>query len=384
MKTVVQFGAGNIGRGFLGQLYSQSGWRTVYIDVNPEMIRLLNERKGFTIRIVGDNACDIGVKNVCAVDGKNLDAVAEAIDQADLLGTSVGVNALKFIIPALTRGLARRAARGAGVDIIICENLLDSAKHLRGLIDAAAPELSAFMDSKVGLVETVVSRMIPPLSPEERGADPLAIAVEAYSILPVARRLFKNGVPDIVGFDPTDDIHAYEERKLFCHNCMHAMASYFGYAKGHAYVWEAIADADIRARVAAGGWESAQALMRRHAFSDADIRAHMNDLLKRFTNRALGDTVARCGGDPIRKLGPRDRLVGAALLTLEQGIEPTVLVEAIVAALRFNPAGDVSAPKLQEMLRSGGLPAVLKDVCGLEAGHPLAQRITAAYARTVR
>lgn len=377
MKTVVQFGAGNIGRGFLGQLYSQSGWAITYIDVNPEVVALMNERHGFDIDIVGPDARTVHVTNVSAVNGRDIDAVAEAIDKADLLGTAVGVNAIKFIIPALAAGLTRRAARGAGIDMVICENMLDSSVYLGKLLHEAMPEHADFLANQLGLVETVVSRMIPPLTPEERARDPLGIAVESFGILPVARKAFRHGVPDITGFDPTDDIHAVEERKLFCHNCMHAMASYFGAQKGMTHVWEAVEDADICAKVRAGGWESGEALMRKHGFSHETMKAHIDDLLARFANKALRDTVARCGGDPIRKLGRRDRLIGAALLALEYGVKPTILIEAIHAALQFCPEGDVSAPTLQKILHEEGLPVVLSKVCGLEATEPLFDLIIA-------
>ena len=52
------------------------------------------------------------------------------------------------------------------------------------------------------------------------------------------------------------------------------------------------------------------------------LEAHTHDLLRRFTNRALGDTIFRLGRDPLRKLAPKDRLVGAARLAEKAGIFP--------------------------------------------------------------
>ena len=61
---------------------------------------------------------------------------------------------------------------------------------------------------------------------------------------------------------------------------------------------------------------------------------HITDLLNRFTNAALGDTCQRVGGDPARKLGNDDRLIGSATLALEQGIVPAYIAVGAAAALR--------------------------------------------------
>lgn len=376
MKTVVQFGAGNIGRGFLGQLYSQSSWKTIYIDVVPEVVDKLQKENTFNIYIVGSGEKTIKVENVEAVNGKDIDAVADAIADADMLGTSVGVNALPFIVPALCKGLEKRAAKGAGIDMIICENLLDSSKFLREkILEKISPEAKDFVENKLGLVETVVSRMIPVIPEEKKKNDPLSVWVEAYGILPVAQKGFKNGIPEIKGFEPIADIHAYEERKLFCHNCMHCMASYFGFQKGYTYVYEAIEDESIKEKVCSGGWEAGRALIKKHGFTEEDYKAHIEDLLFRFTNHALGDTVARCGGDPVRKLGRRDRLIGAALAAIEGGEKPDNIIDAILAGMKFNPKGDKSVPVIQEKIKAGGIGQVLKDISGLQEDETLYKMI---------
>ncbi|HPP75292.1 MAG TPA: mannitol-1-phosphate 5-dehydrogenase, partial [Armatimonadota bacterium] len=51
MKKAVQFGAGNIGRGFIGQLFHESGYEVVFVDVVPDVVRLLNEQRCYTLRI---------------------------------------------------------------------------------------------------------------------------------------------------------------------------------------------------------------------------------------------------------------------------------------------------------------------------------------------
>jgi len=105
MKAVM-YGGGNIGRGFIGALLSNSGYEVQFVDVVDDVINTLNKEHTYPIRIIkGDSFEDIDVKNVSAVDGKDPVAVAEAIAGAEIMATAVGVNVLKFIIPNIVAGL---------------------------------------------------------------------------------------------------------------------------------------------------------------------------------------------------------------------------------------------------------------------------------------
>jgi len=377
MKTAVHFGAGNIGRGFLGQLYGQSGWETVFVDVLDDVVRALNERRRYDIHIIDEHSEVLTIENVRAVHGRDTEAVAEAVAACDLASTAVGVRALPHVVPALAAGLARRA-RGSGerLDIVVCENLLDAAATLRKmLLDALDEPGRTFVGERVGFVSTVVSRMVPVVPDEVRARDPLYVAVEAYATLPVDATAFVGTAPAIRGFLPVPNIAAHEERKLFCHNCGHALCAYFGYPRGFRLIADAITDPAVRLAVLAGLAETGQALVAKHGFDSAEHVAHMQDLLSRFANRALGDTVARVARDPIRKLGRHDRLVGAAQLCLDQHVEPTVILRGVRAALAYDNPEDPQAVRLQEMLGRDGPDAVLRTVCGLEPSEELYSRI---------
>ncbi|HUT36345.1 MAG TPA: mannitol-1-phosphate 5-dehydrogenase [Planctomycetota bacterium] len=377
MSTAVHFGAGNIGRGFLGQLYWQSGCDTVFVDVVDAVVAALNERGSYTLQIVDEHCQALAIDRVRAIHGRDVEAVAEAIAACDLASTAVGVRALPHIAAPLATGLARRAERsGEPLNVVVCENLLDAAHALReAVLEATPPAARAFVAERVGFVSTVVSRMVPIVPESVRARDPLYVAVEAYCTLPVDATAFVGAPPAIEGFLPVPNIAAHEERKLFCHNCGHALCAYAGHAKGLTYIAEAVTEPSIRALATGGLAETAQALIARHGFDPAEHQAHVDDLLRRFANRALGDTVARVGRDPIRKLGRHDRLVGAAQLCLDNGVPPRRIIEGIRAALAYDEPGDPEALRLQEMRRGRGLDAVLRDVCGLRPDEELWRRI---------
>lgn len=378
LKTAVHFGAGNIGRGFLGQLYHQSGFRTVFVDVDDRVVEALNARGRYDIQIVGDEHCEANpVRNVSAIHGEDVGSVAEAVAGCDLASCAVGVRALPHIAASLAAGLARRAdGSGEPLNVVVCENLLDAADTLRDdVLEAVDAAHRAFVRERVGFVATVVSRMVPTVPDEIRERHPLYVAVEAYQTLPVDATAFVDGVPDVEGFLAVENILAHEERKLFCHNCGHALCAYPGYQKGLELIADAVADLEIRELVVAGLAETGEALIAKHGFDPAEHQAHADDLLGRFANRALGDTVFRVGRDPIRKLGRHDRLMGAARLCLDHGVELTHVLEGIRAALGFDHPDDPQAARLQAMLAEQGAEAVLREVCGLEPTDPLYERI---------
>ena len=133
MKKAVMYGAGNIGRGFIGELFSLSGYSVSFIDVNKEIIGALNARGEYVVEVLSnDSNEEIVVKNVCGVDGMDADAVATAIAECDVMATAVGVNILPRIVGNIASGLKLRWKNGnkTPLNIIICENLIDADKFL--------------------------------------------------------------------------------------------------------------------------------------------------------------------------------------------------------------------------------------------------------------
>lgn len=379
MRKAVQFGAGNIGRGFTGQLFSESGFEVVFVDVVPELVQLLNERRSYPIKLAQEKPEIVIVNNVRAVNGLDVGAVAEEIRTADIMCTAVGVNVLPKVAPTIAAGIKVRADAGieAPVNIIICENLQNMGSFLRGEVAKALPDrYHAYLDAKIGFVESVVGRMVPV---QKHDDDPLLVLVEPYKHLPVAKAGIKGEFPDIVGVEPRENFQAFVDRKLFAHNAGHAAAAYFGYLKGYEFIYQAMRDDRINAAVRAVLGETGRALIAKHGFDSAEHRAHVEDLLTRFANVALGDQVARVGGDPMRKLGPEDRLVGAAKLVWENGEFPANVCKAIAAGLHFNPPGDPTAPKVQEIVRREGVKGALAKISGLSADSPFADEIIKQY-----
>ena len=368
MKKAIQFGAGNIGRGFLGQLFSQSGYEVVFIDVDRNLVDLLNKRGSYPLNIVGRDECRrITVGPVSAIHADDRERITEKTASADIMATAVGQRALKAIAPLIAAGIGRRIQqeREEPLNIIICENLLRASEVIRAFImESMNGNHEEYIRSNLGLVESVVSRMVPGRPETAEREDPLLLMAEEYARLPVDKKGFVGEVPAITGLQPCDNLFARQEEKMFTHNTGHSLCSYLGYLKGYRFIHEAIRDVRIRDVTLKALDESGQGLVTKHGLDAGEHRSYVGNLFERFENDALGDTVERGARDPIRKLGAADRLVGAALLALQFGIKPEYLALGIAAALQYANPGDEQAMKLHK-LKQEGVDKVLSEVCHL-------------------
>jgi len=383
-RIAVQFGAGNIGRGFMAQLFHESGYEVVFVEAVSSIVDEINRRKRYTIRIVGEDLEEVEITGIRAVYSYEVEQVAEEIARADIACTAVGVNVLRQVAPSLARGILRRS-QNAGMpplNILICENQLDANQILRhAVLEHLPAELHQYVETHIGFVLCVVSRMVPVMTPEEKREDPLAIKVEAYKRLPVDAKAIKGEVPPIVGLEPVDNFVGYVERKLFVHNAAHAILGYLGWLKGYTYVHEAMADPQIRSMLDESMQEVCEALIRKHGFTREAMQEHLADLYRRFENKALGDTIERVTRDPERKLRPDDRLVGAARLLLDNGMQPKGFCTAIAAALLYDNPDDVSAVALQKRIEQEGVSTVLEQLTGITPDIPMHQCILSAYSQ---
>ncbi len=383
MKTAVMYGGGNIGRGFIGKVFADSGYEVCFLDIMRDIIDEMNARGEYTVRIVSNEGeTDTTVKPVRAVNSLTDRAIDEIVN-CEIMATAVGVNVLPKIAPVIAKGVVARMERtGRPLDIILCENQLGADELMRGWINEKLTDgQRAWADANLGLVEASIGRMVPPLTPEMRAKDKLLICVEPYAELPVDKDAFRGEIPDLVGLIPYTPFEFYIKHKLFLHNGGHALCAYLGYEKGYEYIWQAIADPEIYAAAKASMMTSAAALVKKFGEGVREnVESNVTDLLFRFQNRALKDTVARVGADPVRKLRRNDRIVGAALFAMEQGVDPSPIVKGIVAALKFDRAEDATAPEVQKALREGGIDAVLERYMGLAPDEPLFARIREAWA----
>ena len=385
MKKALMYGAGNIGRGFIGQLFHMSGYEISFIDVNMAVIDKLNEDGCYPIYITEKEGYhEYLVTDVHGVNGRDNEAIAKAMAEADVMATAVGVNILKFIAAPFACGVRRRMELGieAPLNVIICENMIEADKYFAGLVKQnLSEEECRYFDAHIALVEPSIGRMVPATPKEIAEKNPLAVCVEPYCELPVDKNAFKGEIPDIQNMVPFAPFDFFIRRKLFMHNMSHALVAYFGALCGYTYIWEAMANPHIQSLAEQALSVASQALHLEYGVPLEELASFSANLIERFHNKLLGDTVDRVGKDTKRKLSANDRLVGTMLLCEKHGIQPTCILAGIAAGLHFSPAGDDSSIEVAEDAKSNGVLHALQAYCGIAADTPAAKAIDGFYAK---
>lgn len=378
-KIALQFGAGNIGRGFIGVMLSRAGYGVVFVDVVEPLLELINQRRQYTViesNEAGINA--ITVQNIRAINSKAEAEVVAEIGRASLITTAVGPNVLSIVAPTLARGLQERARQNLDtpLNIVACENLIDNSKILKEYVLAYLPkEYHPYVDSWVGFPNCVVDKVVTAPSEAQRQQDPLAVATEGHGLLIVDQGQWAGDLPDLPGMRFTQNLDAYVEQKIFTLNTAHAITAYLGYLRGHEFIHQALADPQIRPVVLGAIAESSAALVKRHGLDPEAQQQYVQTVLARFENAAMPDPIVRVAREPERKLAPNDRLVKPALLALEIGVTPVHLAAGIAAALRYNHPDDPQAVALSQKVQTRGVERVLQEVCRLSADSPLVQLV---------
>lgn len=372
-KSILIFGAGKIGRSFIGQLFSRSGYEVIFSDIDLSLVKELNVRKAYPLLIKGEKEERMLIPNVRAINGRSEEAVVEEVKNCSIIATSVGKNAIDQIIPMLAKGLLKRseATPERTLDIIIAENMRDAAEYVREGLRINLPDDFDF--HRIGLVETSIGKMVPIMTKQELEKDALMVFAEPYNELILDKNGFKGAIPDIAEFSLKERIKPWVDRKAFIHNLGHATAAYFGHYKhpDTTYIHEVLIDNEVYIFVRDVMLQSASILEELYPedFTSDNLTGYVDDLLIRFQNNFLKDTVFRVGKDRIRKLAPDDRFIAIIRLAMDVSKEYDYILRAMAYALHFQVTDENGAKSASDLLfdeyLSQGIEFVLQRISGL-------------------
>jgi|tagenome__1003787_1003787.scaffolds.fasta_scaffold20972121_3 mannitol-1-phosphate 5-dehydrogenase len=365
MNAVI-IGPGRIGCGFIGQLLRASGYELTFVG-RGEIVDRLSQAGSYRVRLTdGRHERDIEVTGLRALQIADEEAVADAIGSADLVAVSVGPRNLAAVAPVLARGLSRRATP---VNVIAFENCADPGGCLQ---EAAFQSAPALRDAGHGFSGALVSRIVTRFTGDPARGEPLTFWADPPSSFIVHGPSLRAPLPRIEGMRAVEDFGAWVMKKLYMFSAGHAAAAYLGALKGYHYVHSAIRDPEIRVAVLAAMEEGQRGLASRYGPELAGDRAELDEIVARFENASLDDPVSRVGRDPLRKLGPEDRLLGAARLAAEAGVRPRRLALVAAAAMCFvcgeSSNAGAEAPDV-----------ALRSVPGLDPGMGLGRDVFEAF-----
>lgn len=376
MKKAIQFGAGNIGRGFIGAVLSEAGYHVVFADVNELVVNKINEDGKYTVAIMDTECTEQVITNISAVDSRSPE-LAKEIAQAQVVTTAVGLGILPRIAGALAAGIAERQAQGVTeyLNVIACENGLRASSQLKDHVYShLTDEQKAYADEYVAFPDCSVDRIVPPIKSE----NPIDVVVEKFYEWNVERASIKGDL-QMEGMNLADNLIAYIERKLFTLNTGHAITAYLGKLKGLSTIADSIADEEIYTIVKAAMQESGEGLVAKYGFDHDAHFAYIDKIIGRFRNPHLQDDVTRVGREPLRKLSANDRLIKPTLTAIEHGFATPNLVLGIGAALHYNNPEDPQSVQLQQAISEVGVAKAFEQFSGVSADSELAAQVLAAY-----
>jgi mannitol-1-phosphate 5-dehydrogenase len=385
MHEVVIIGAGKIGRGYMAQIFFENGYRVIFVDILPDLIEALNRTGTYEIHEVDTGIHDVfPISGVRVLHASDVELVCEALSHVSLAVTSVGAGNLPDVAENIAVAIRYRKQHqiNAILNILVAENLMNGAQKFKVMIqEHLNAEEVAFMQEKVGIVGTVIGRIVPPPPPTYAQQSLVDVIVEPHREFYINRDEYLGEIPDLSGIHVTNRYSAIVARKLYVHNSTHAVMGYLGHQFRHHYSHDAMSDERVSPVVWQAMEETAAAVEREFGFSHADMQGYIRDLFHRYQNAALWDTLDRIGKDPIRKLQPDDRLVGAARLIEKNGSTPKALATGIAAAFCFNVADDLTSQHLQQQITRLGIGPTMERITGISSEDCLGIAVLKEYHR---
>jgi len=197
-RTAIHFGAGNIGRGFIGPLLVKADFHVVFADINEAIISEINNNNSYNVHFLEPRRQrPLHVENISGVLTGSEDLEKDIADvETKLITTSVGIGVLKHVAPAVARGLRRRRQENEGsggrMNVIACENGKGATDRLKEevwkvLEKEGGKDDMQWIEENVGFANCSVDRIVPPFEPDE---NPLDVGVEGfYGISPPFRSI---------------------------------------------------------------------------------------------------------------------------------------------------------------------------------------------------
>ena len=377
MKKAIQFGSGNIGRGFIGSLLSKAGYHVVFADVNTEIIDKINKDKEYTIHVMDTVCSEEKVNDISGVISINNEIYKEIVE-AEIITTAVGPVVLPRIAPTIAKGIALRKENGVKnyLNIIACENAIKASSQLEEEVKKYLTKDEVdYLEEFVGFPNCSVDRIVPPVKSENI----LDVVVENYYEWNVEEKAFKGEIPKIEGMNLVDNLMAYIERKLFTLNTGHAITAYFGYLKGYETIEESIKDEVIYDFVKKAMIESGKGLIAKYNFDEEAHYKYINKIIDRFKNPYLKDDVARVGREPLRKLNENDRLIKPLITARGFNINTDNLLLGVGAALHYDNKEDAQSVQLQSLINEKGIKESLAEISKISGDTDVLDKVEKYY-----
>jgi mannitol 2-dehydrogenase len=214
----------------------------------------------------------------------------------------------------LAAGLERRWRRGVGpVTVLSCDNLTQNgrvvARALLAFAGARSPELGRWIGDHVAFPSSMVDRITPVTSEEDRKLlrstygvdDACLVTCEPYRQW-VIEDTFAAGRPELelAGVQFTSDVAPYQNVKIRLLNATHSAMGYLGYLCGYRYVHEVATAPEFASYLTGLMDDEVTPLLA--PLPGLELGPYKRTIMTRFANRAIVDTLLRICSDGSAKI----------------------------------------------------------------------------------
>lgn len=367
MKKAVHFGAGNIGRGFIGEILSKNGFEIYFVDTNKAIIDELNTRHSYEIGIASSSPEKISVSGVFGINnGENPEDVIEAIAQADIVTTAIGPNILPYIAELVSKGIQKRKEENKQVqiDIIACENMIEGSEFLeKKVAEYLSDSDKVYLANYIGFPNAAVDRIVP----GQKHEDLLYVEVEPFCEWVIDESQIKNKSFKLEGVHYASNLEPFIERKLFSVNSGHATVAYSSAYKGYKTILEGLQHKEILSALKGVQKETRALLLAKwpQYFTEEDLMSYHQMIISRFANPKIIDEVTRVARTPIRKLGYDERFIRPIRELNERGLSYQNHLDIVGKIFAYQDENDSQSVQLQEKLSTMDLQRLIEEVTGL-------------------
>ena len=367
MKKAVHFGAGNIGRGFIGEILSKNGFEIYFVDTNKAIIDELNTRHSYEIGIASSSPEKISVSGVFGINnGENPEDVIEAIAQADIVTTAIGPNILPYIAELVAKGIQKRKEENKQVqiDIIACENMIGGSEFLeKKVAEYLSDSDKVYLANYIGFPNAAVDRIVP----GQKHEDLLYVEVEPFCEWVIDESQIKNKSFKLEGVHYASNLEPFIERKLFSVNSGHATVAYSSAYKGYKTILEGLQHKEILSALKGVQKETRALLLAKwpQYFTEEDLMSYHQMIISRFANPKIIDEVTRVARTPIRRLGYDERFIRPIRELNERGLSYQNHLDIVGKIFAYQDENDSQSVQLQEKLSTMDFQRLIEEVTGL-------------------
>uniref|UniRef100_UPI001FE7ADD8 mannitol dehydrogenase family protein n=1 Tax=Modestobacter excelsi TaxID=2213161 RepID=UPI001FE7ADD8 len=272
--------------------------------------------------------------------------------QADVQDPAHPRTVFGYVVEALDR---RRRAGQPPFTVLSCDNMQDNGAAARTAMVSFArlrdEELAAWVDEHVAFPSSMVDRITPTTSPEDREAvvestgvdDRWPVVTEPFRQW-VVEDSFGNGRPPLeqVGVQFTEDVHPYEVVKTRLLNAGHTAIGYLGYLAGLRTTDQVMADPVFRSFLTRLMADEIAPLLP--SPPGIDLAEYQATLLERLSNPRMADELARLGRRGSSKIP--NYLLPSVRDAIEQDRPHQLLCLAVAGWLRFLRGSDYAGEEM--------------------------------------